>query len=172
MTYTLETLTEEALRAPSITAANGRVLRRAQGEVSEFQVRVTAFGSGVIKYFIERDGERFSTYSQEEAQEFVGKVTEDQFSTDEELRARAAQLGYHLDIEDDEELGGKILYVWEIDRNSYTPEIHRHREFGTRKSIWKIQTTAYGSKEPEDIRKVIEGYERALKMVELLETIR
>lgn len=36
---------------------------------------------------------------------------------------------------------------------------------------FKIQTTAYGALEPEDIQKVIAGYQEALEVIQLLEEI-
>ena len=51
----------------------------------------------------------------------------------------------------------------------YIPSISYEDDFfGERKPRFEIQTTAYGAKSPEEIRKVIDGYNTALEAVEVL----
>lgn len=59
-----------------------------------------------------------------------------------------------------------------VNRNreyEFLPDIYYFDgEYGEDKKEFKIQTTAYGVLSVEDTKKVIEGYEIALKVVELL----
>lgn len=53
--------------------------------------------------------------------------------------------------------------------HEFLPDIYFYDgEYGEDKKEFKIQTTAYGALSVEDTKKVIEGYEIALKVVELL----
>lgn len=52
---------------------------------------------------------------------------------------------------------------------SYLPEIYySNGEFGREEKGVKIQTTSYGSLKVEEIQKVIEGYNKALEIAEVL----
>lgn len=51
----------------------------------------------------------------------------------------------------------------------YLPAIYfTGRRFGKDVNEFEIQTTSYGALKPEDIQKVMEGYEQALKVVSIL----
>ena len=51
----------------------------------------------------------------------------------------------------------------------FLPEIYSNiGAFGSRKKEIKIQTSSYGALSPEDIQKVIKGYETALEVVAIL----
>lgn len=66
-----------------------------------------------------------------------------------------------------------IIYVkyanYEEARNNYLPEIHyRDDFFGKTEPRFEIQTTSYGALNPEEIKKVIAGYQEALEAAEIL----
>ena len=55
------------------------------------------------------------------------------------------------------------------ERDNYIPKIYYEDDFfGTSKPRFEIQTTAYGSMNPEEIKKVIAGYQEAIEAVEIL----
>ena len=52
---------------------------------------------------------------------------------------------------------------------NYFPEIYYEDDiFGEYKPQFKIQTTSYGAMNPEEIKKVIAGYQEAMEAVEIL----
>lgn len=58
-----------------------------------------------------------------------------------------------------------------VSRDNYIPEIFfegRSCIHKDRQPEFKIQTTAYGSKRPEEIEKVIAGYQQAIELVKIL----
>lgn len=58
---------------------------------------------------------------------------------------------------------------WRKARENYMPEIHyRDDFFGKTEPRIEIQTTSYGSLNPEEIKKVIAGYQEALEAAEIL----
>lgn len=58
---------------------------------------------------------------------------------------------------------------YEDRHNNYFPEIYYEDDFfGEEKPRFEIQTTAYGAMNPEEIKKVIAGYQEALEAVEIL----
>lgn len=64
-------------------------------------------------------------------------------------------------------VGVEVSY--EDRHENYIPEIYYQDDFyGESKPRFEIQTTAYGAKSPEEIQKVIAGYQEALEVVELL----
>lgn len=53
--------------------------------------------------------------------------------------------------------------------NRFLPDIYYSEDiFGRRDPKFTIETTAYGALKPEEIKKVIEGYQEALEAVEIL----
>lgn len=56
------------------------------------------------------------------------------------------------------------------DRDTYLPDIYDNSDSKDLKTTFTVQTTAYGSMEPEEILKVIEGYKTALEAVEILKS--
>ena len=64
-------------------------------------------------------------------------------------------------------IGVEVSY--EDRTENYIPEIYYQDDFyGKSKPRFEIQTTAYGTKSPEEIQKVIAGYQEAVEVVELL----
>ena len=58
---------------------------------------------------------------------------------------------------------------YEDRHNNYFPEIYYEDDFfGEYKPEFKIQTTAYGAMNPDEIKKVIAGYQEAIEAVEIL----
>lgn len=54
-------------------------------------------------------------------------------------------------------------------RKNYIPEIYyEDNYFGERNPRFEIQTTSYGALNPEEIQKVIKGYQEAVEAVEIL----
>ena len=65
----------------------------------------------------------------------------------------------------------KQVYVAPADRNNYFPDIYfeePNKHNGLEKETYKIQTTAYGAMDVNEIDKVIEGYQIAKETVALL----
>ena len=64
--------------------------------------------------------------------------------------------------------GGKLVWsnVTVFSKSDYAPEI-RYDDWSDKKQF-KIQTTAYGALDAEEIKKVIAGYEEALEVVKVL----
>lgn len=64
------------------------------------------------------------------------------------------------------------IYVdisYEDRHDNYIPEIYYEDDiFGEFKPEFKIQTTSYGSKDPDEIKKIIAGYQEAVEAVEIL----
>lgn len=75
---------------------------------------------------------------------------------------KAAELGYILNLSE----SGEVEYLYPISRKGFTPEITRQGMWPD--DPWNIQTYGYGAKDPATIQKIIEGQQRAIKMVELL----
>ena len=63
------------------------------------------------------------------------------------------------------------LYVDFYTDKEFYPSISRIKLRGEESPKIKIQTTSYGSLEPNDILKVINGYEEALDVVETVEDL-
>ena len=58
---------------------------------------------------------------------------------------------------------------WRKARENYLPEIHYLEDFfGKTEPRIEIQTTSYGALNPEEIKKVIAGYQEALEAAEIL----
>ena len=58
---------------------------------------------------------------------------------------------------------------YEDRHNNYFPEIYYEDDiFGESKPEFKIQTTAYGAMNPDEIQKVIAGYQEAIEAVRIL----
>lgn len=59
--------------------------------------------------------------------------------------------------------------IFAKDRTSYLPKIYySDGHFGKKEKSFEIQTTAYGALNPEEIKKVIAGYQEAIEAVETL----
>lgn len=80
---------------------------------------------------------------------------------------QAAALGYVLFQRDAEIGGGWGIRV--VTGDDYTPELYQQGAFGD--GDWHIQTTSYGTSAPEKVEQIIDGYQRAMKMVELLNSL-
>ena len=58
---------------------------------------------------------------------------------------------------------------WEDRNEKFLPEIYFNDDwFGTKKKHFDIQTSSYGALAPEEIEKVIAGYQQAVEVVETL----
>ena len=70
--------------------------------------------------------------------------------------------------------GSRIVRIcvnvsYEDKHENYIPEIYYQDDFyGEYKPEFKIQTTAYGTMNPDEIAKVITGYQEAMQAVEIL----
>lgn len=63
----------------------------------------------------------------------------------------------------------RVELSYEDRHNNYFPEIYYEDGcFVEDKPEFKIQTTSYGAMNPEEIRKVIAGYQEAMEAVEIL----
>ena len=61
-----------------------------------------------------------------------------------------------------------VSVPWE-ERENYIPEIYYEDDYyGTHTPRFEIQTAAYGALSPEEIAKVIAGYQEALEAVKIL----
>lgn len=59
-----------------------------------------------------------------------------------------------------------------FDNENYMPKIYYNDDwFGEKKPHFTIQTTSYGDMKPEEIRKVIAGYQEAIEVVSILEAV-
>lgn len=64
--------------------------------------------------------------------------------------------------------GNKWVTVHIKDGGRYVPEIYCYDDFEGNIKSFNIQTTSYGALGVEDIQKVMEGYNEAIKVVEVL----
>lgn len=61
-----------------------------------------------------------------------------------------------------------VITPYEYRRSHYIPEIEYHDGFFDGEEEFTIQTTAYGSMNAQEIKKVIAGYQEAVEAVEIL----
>lgn len=93
-----------------------------------------------------------------------------------EIKRRANEAGeeqviyrvgrYNVCVEDDEFYpGGKCIYARAAEEGYY-PDVQVNYGFKDKVQTIKIQTTAYGAMKPEEISKVIAGYQMAQEVAQ------
>ena len=90
------------------------------------------------------------------------------------MAVRAYKIGaYEVEVEEYEFSNGaghnRQIRIRKDFREEYMPDIYHYwRTFGEEIEEFKIQTTSYGTLKPDEIKKVIAGYEEALAITEIL----
>lgn len=56
------------------------------------------------------------------------------------------------------------MFSIEADNDDYLPQLYYRKE----EKVVLVQTTAYGAKKPDEIRKIIQGYEEAVQVAETI----